>query len=101
MAKKKRGPRKFTLPMAPILGLLAGSKDAIQMVVDGDYDGAVTNLIGNYTGYDTRTKKWWAPNMAKGLLPLIIGILVHKYVGGTPLNVNRMLASANVPIVRI
>ena len=99
--RRKRGKRKFTLPIAVLGGLAAGLAPGIQMAFDGDYEGAIKNVVGNYTGYDMNTQKWWVPNMAKGLLPLVIGILVHKYVGGPPLNVNRMLASANVPIIRI
>jgi len=50
LARKKRGPRKFTLPIAVLGGLAAGLAPGIQMAVDGDYEGAIKNVVGNYTG---------------------------------------------------
>ena len=94
------GKRKFTLPMAPIIGLVVGIAPAIQPLMDGDYEGAVDILKFNYLGI-THDNKFNVEGLMKGLLPLIAGGLVHKFVGGAPLNINRMLASAGVPIVRI
>lgn len=104
--RKKRAARKFTLPIAPIVGLLAGlagpqGDSPIQYALDGDYESAIARLSKSYTGYDPNTGKWEPHLMTAGLVPLLIGGLVHKFVGGAPLNMNRMLASANVPVIRI
>lgn len=101
MTKKKRGPRKFTIPLAPILGLAAGLAKPLQFLLAGQVEYAVIEATRNYTGYDMQAQSFWAPNLMKGLVPLLIGLGVHKFVGGAPLNANRMLAAANVPIIRI
>lgn len=101
MAKKNRAKRKFTIPLAPVLGLAAGLAKPAQFLMNGEVEYAIIEATRNYTGYDMQTGQFWAPNMMKGLFPLAIGLLIHKFVGGAPLNANRMLAAANVPIIRI
>ena len=104
MARKKRGrrgSRQFTLPLAPIAGLIAGLARPAGFLMSGSYDRAFKALTQNYTGYDIASKKWDFNYLKEGLLPLVLGGLVHKYVGGAPLNINRMLANAGVPVVRI
>lgn len=98
--KRKRGTRKFTLPMAPIIGLMVGLAPAIEPILDGDIEGAVNKLKFNYLGL-THDNQFDVHGLWAGLFPLVLGGLVHKFVGGAPLNINRMLANANVPVVRI
>ncbi len=105
--KRKRGKRKFTIPIAPIAGLLAGiagptayGPSILERVIQGDYVDAARLAALQYTGLNVYTGAW-TPMEARGTIALIIGALVHKFVGGAPLNLNRMLASANVPIIRI
>ena len=98
--KKKRGSRKFTIPIAPIVGLAAGLAGPIKDLMDGEVEFAVNKLKYSYLGLDT-DNNFKAEALMNGLVPLIVGGLVHKYVGGAPLNLNRMLAAANVPIIRI
>lgn len=98
--KNKRRSRKFTIPLAPICGILAapaiqaGAKAALA----GDVDGVIYEA-GKFVGFTG--DRFDAFALGSNILPIMIGILVHKFVGGAPLNVNRMLAAANVPIVRI
>jgi len=104
--KKKRGTRKFTIPIAPIVGLAAGFVGPVgdspyEYLMKSDYHSALVRLAKNYTGYDANTGKWEPYLMMSGLVPLVIGCIIHKFVGGAPLNVNRMLAAANVPVIRI
>lgn len=98
--KNKRGPRKFTIPLAPVIGLLAGVVPAVGPALDGDYEGAMNKLKFNYLGL-SHDNQFRPEGLLAGLVPLIVGALVHKFVGGAPLNVNRMLAAANVPVLRI
>jgi hypothetical protein len=98
--KKKRGKRKFTIPIAPIVGLMAGLAGPIKDLMDGEVEFAVNKLKYSYLGLD-ETNKFKPEALMSGLAPLIAGALVHKFVGGPPLNLNRMLAQANVPIIRI
>lgn len=99
--KKKRGKRQFTLPLAVLGGLAAGLVEPAVKVMEGSYESAVHKVVHNYTGYSIGAKRWEPEGLMRGLVPLLIGAAVHKYVGGPPMNVNRMLASANVPIIRI
>jgi hypothetical protein len=97
---RRRGSRKFTIPIAPIVGLAAGLAGPIKDLMDGEVEFAVNKLKYSYLGLDTENK--FKPEaLMSGLAPLIVGGLVHKFVGGPPLNLNRMLAQANVPIIRI
>ena len=102
MAKNKsRRSRKFTIPLAPIAGLAAGMSIPVGKAMAGDYQGALDEVAWAYCGIHPVTKQFEARGLMYGTIPLIIGALVHKFVGGPPLNLNRMLASANVPLIRI
>lgn len=102
MAKKRRRRRKkgFTLPLAPIAGLSAGMIEPLNALMGGNWEHALAVLSYNYTGYNPEDRSFNIMRLQRGLLPLIIGGLVHKYVGGT-LGINRALAASGVPIVRI
>ena len=96
----RRGSRKFTLPLAPIAGLIAAPavRAGINAAIAGDVNGVMyeaAKFVG-ITG-----DRFDAFALASNVTPLLIGCLVHKFVGGAPLNLNRMLASAGVPIIRI
>ena len=99
--KRRRGKRGFTIPLAPIAGLAAGLWGPAEAVMKGDLDTAVHHLLLTYTGYDNKASVWRPEHLQRGLTPLIIGCLVHKFVGGSPLNLNRTLAAAGVPFIRI
>ena len=100
---RRRGRRRYTMtiPIAPIAGLLAGMHEPIVRIMQGKADLAIEAVSRNYTGYSPKDKNWLPERMARGLLPLVIGCLVHKFVGGPPLNLNRVLARAKVPFIRI
>ena len=98
--KRKRAKRKFTLPIAPIAGLAVGLAEPIQVALfQQNYDWAAKEIAARYTGF---FQGGFHPELLmKGLVPLIAGGLVHKFVGGSPINLNKMLAAAGVPIIRI
>jgi hypothetical protein len=52
------------------------------------------------TGYMIDTGKFNFGYLKQGLLPIVAGLLVHKFIGGK-LGVNRALAGAGIPFVRI
>jgi hypothetical protein len=92
--------KKMTIPVAMIAGfapLVSGTVGYIQK--DG-LAGGTWFATQALTGYDTQVGKFWAPNLKKGLLPIVLGMAIHKFVGGT-LGVNRMLAGAGVPLLRL
>jgi len=99
--KKKRAKRKFTIPLAPVAAIVAVVAKPAQMAVDGDYEGAAAELGARVVGYNFQSGQMDLMYAAKNCwIPLVVGGLIHKFVGGT-LGVNRMLAQAGVPVVRI
>lgn len=91
----------MTIPLAPILGLAAGLSTSIEAATAGDYPRAINNAVSSYTGINTTTGQFELPLLLRGILPLTIGLLVHKFIGGPPLNFNAMLGRAKVPFIRI
>lgn len=100
MAKRKSYRRQMTLPVATLAGLGIGIAPSIASLMAGDYVGAFDGLAWRYAGYNNSTKKFDVNGLMQGLLPLVGGALVSKFIGGT-LGVNRKLASAGVPILRL
>lgn len=102
--KRRRGSGGFTIPLAPVIGLAAGMIGPIDRLIAGDAKAAVNEVAYNYLGMANvgyTTPKFDPKGMLNGLVPLALGLLVHKFVGGPPLNANRMLARAKVPLIRI
>lgn len=104
MAKKRaaRKSNKFTLPLAVIggfaplgLNLLGATKRALA----GDLAGASQEIVIRTTGYNTDTKSWNGAVFAETYVPILAGFVVHKLAGR--LGVNRAIAKAGVPILRI
>lgn len=100
--KKKRAKRKFTIPLAPVAAIVATVAKPAQLAIDGDYEAAAAELGSRVVGYNFQSGELDLMYAAKNCwLPLLLGGLIHKFIGGPPLNVNRMLAAANVPVIRI
>ena len=99
--KRKRRSRGMTIPLAPVIGLIGPmAPRIIPSLIRGDFGGALHEARNIYTGFDEHGNfhfEW----LMQGIMPLIGGLLVHKFVGGAPLNANRILANANVPFIRI
>jgi len=107
--KKRTYNRKFTIPVAPLVGLATGfatpprgyPKSAIQYAMDGDINNFINALSNVYLGYNPPDGTFDIKRASRGLLPLVLGLLVHKFVGGSPLNLNRTLARMKIPLIRI
>lgn len=101
MKKLKKGPkkRKFTLPLAVVAGFAApGIK--IWEARGGGLSGVTREAGRILTGVDFWSGQFNFANTRYGLWPILGGMLVHKLVGGV-LGVNRMLASAGIPFIRL
>lgn len=100
---RRRNPG-MRLPVALIAGLapglLASVKGIQQAAATGQPERAAAVPVALYTGFDINSGRWSSAPLRVGLFPLIIGMLVHKFVGGQ-LGLNRALGSAGVPFVRI
>lgn len=104
MARRRRSRRRksMTIPIAPILGLAAGALNEFVLgrALAGDFVGAGKAAVHRYIGIDG-DGNFDAAMLAQGLGPLVLGLLIHKFVGGAPLHANRMLGQAGVPLIRI
>jgi len=98
--KRRRGARKLTIPLAPIARIIAAPavRAGIANAMVGNVDGVLYEA-GKFVGMANGTFDMNA--LISNITPVVVGCLVHKFIGGAPLNVNRMLASANVPLLRI
>jgi len=105
--KTKRRSRQFTIPLAPtaaILGTIARPTPAGTTIIGDVMNGDIPQLL-----YDVREVFAGVDNDGKLRLewllatygPIVAGLLIHRFIGGRPLNVNAMLARAGVPIIRI
>lgn len=100
--KKKRGKRKFTIPIAPIAGFFGGpaTRSMITDALSGNFDGAMKNAA-MIVGWGFWDNKFHLEKLIENVGPMVAGVLVHKFVGGPPLNLNRALANAGVPLIRL
>jgi hypothetical protein len=109
MARKQKTRRKrsFTLPLgliAPTIGLVLrrnpSGSSLLERVTSGDWKGLGYDLQ-EMVGIEGTSGKFRLDYLFNTIAPFIAGGLVHKFVGGAPLNINRKLANAGIPILRI
>jgi len=96
---KRMGKRKFTLPMAVIAPIAWKIQWSIRKLMSGDFEGATKDALWHFAAIDSQGK--FNPEALKTWIPVIAGLLIHKFVGGAPLNLNRHLANAGLPLIRI
>ena len=89
----------MTIPIAAVGGVMAGLISPAQNMLSGNYGMSMIQLVYNYTGYDIGTGAWRLAGLKNGFVPAIIGIAGHKLA--TMAGVNRVLAQAKVPLLRI
>lgn len=101
MAKKHRsnGARQFTIPLALVAGMLPGVASVASKFPDQGLMGSANEATRIYLGWDFREQRWSMGWMKVGLLPLLLGAIGHKFIGGR-LGVNRALSSAGIPFIR-
>jgi len=90
---------KATVPIAVVMGAGAGLIGPLELVLAGRYYEGLRNAVLNYTGYNVQVQTWTMAPMKNGLVPLAIGILIHK--GASMLGVNRALGAAKIPFLRV
>ena len=103
MAKKKQRRRKtgMKLPLAIVMGFAVPVTHlwkTWRATNNLEITGARASEI--FTGYNTLTRTFNLGAMGQGTLPIMLGALAHKIVG-TGMGVNRMLAAAKIPFIRI
>lgn len=103
--KRRRSSGGMTVPLAVVVPLAVGVVPQIIAVMQDPSEMGVSKALNHlckiYTGYAAVEGRFEPQMLAHGLFPLLAGLLIHKFVGGAPFNLNRMLARAKVPFVRI
>ncbi len=96
----KKRARKQTIPLAIGLGLMPLVSSIPSDFKVGGMHEVNKVLILKMTGWnvDRKTDRFQSEWLGRGLLPLIAGFMIHKYVGK---KVNPILARAGVPLFRI
>lgn len=90
----------FTLPLAVIAGLGVPAMDLWQNSLHtGDLNRTAITASAIFTGYNPEAKVWDMAYLKRGLLPVVAGLLAHKMA--SKLGVNRAIAQAGIPFVRI
>lgn len=100
VSRPRRRSKGLTIPLAPLAGLAVGMAPVIRKVLDGAPDQAAIELAFRYTGWNGWENRYQIKALQYGLLPLVAGFMVHKYVGGK-LGVNAALSRAGIPLFRI
>lgn len=102
MAKKKKRTRRNSgpqFPLAIVAGLVPGLATVTNAFQSGGFQEASRQMGIAYLGYDSAIGRWSIDGMWQGSIPLVLGLVVHRLAG--TLGINRQLASARVPFVRI
>lgn len=103
MAKKSKHRKKrgFTVPIAVAAGASVGIANVLNAIKPGVPIGTAISFEASraYLGFNTISNTWNMGDMWRGTFPLFIGLGVHKVA--SKLGVNRMLASAGIPIFRV
>ena len=94
--RKKNG---FTIPIAAVLPVAYVGYNGILYALHQSPQVAMEKATKWFTGYSLENGTWSWENLKFGLLPVAGGVIVHKIA--SKLGVNRALASAGVPWVRI
>lgn len=111
-AKKKRRVRRmyrntrvhhkrgFKVPCAIVLGFAPLVGKTVGNVQSMGWNTGLKESVSSLVPYNPNTGKMQFSNLGYGLLPIIAGVLVHKFIGGG-LGINRALASSGIPFLQI
>ena len=95
--KKTMGKRPTTIPLPLVAGMAAGLAAPAVQAINGDVQGAMLTLSRNYIGWDGQ--KVTLAGLKQGLVPLLIGFLIHK--AAVMAGVNRALGRSGIPLIRL
>lgn len=102
MAKRGKSRRRsngFKLPLAIMAPVGFVAADTIDQVRRVGLSSGMNKLTAELTGYEVNSGQFRWDMAKKGAVPILLGAMVHKVAGRT--GVNRALASAGVPWIRI
>lgn len=100
--KKKHTKKKFTLPLAILAGFMPAVADVQKNVNSfGGWGGSALHTGAGLIGYDTvsGTYRGWSQAKYAGTGGIVLGFIVHLLA--SKFGVNRMIARAGIPFIRI
>jgi hypothetical protein len=89
----------MTIPLAAVAGFVPLASISLKAYKEGGLEAVAPTMCSVLTGYEPRNKSFNIMYMKDGTIPIIGGLLVHKLA--SKLGINRMLAQAGVPLLRI
>ena len=96
---RRRNYRKrngFTIPLGVVAGIAVPTALALN---EKTWQQKVTQVSRSLIGYRPWAGTFDFRDLKMGLLPILMGIGVHKVAG--MLGINRVLASSGLPVIRI
>lgn len=97
VAVRRKKPQ-ITIPLAVLAGFVPPAAFLWSHKDSGPY--VVANDLGRiFTGWDGATSQWSWRNLKLGAFPVLGGFIVHAIA--TKIGLNRVLARAGIPLIRI
>lgn len=98
---KRRAKKKFTIPITMAVPTAMVGIGAIQDFQKLGASEAGDRFLGHMTGFRVRpgNPSFMFERLKYGLLPIMAGMVAHKVAG--KLGINKAMASAGIPIIRI
>lgn len=90
---------KMTIPLAVLGGLVPTVVASLETAKAQGPMGGLKMAGMRMTGYNPWVGKWYASEMAAGWVPLLAGVFAHKLANR--IGINRAVARAGIPLVRI
>jgi hypothetical protein len=93
--------KKFTIPLAIVAGFIPAVANAHRYASTYGWPQSIMRAGGGLIGYDTITGHYdgWSRMQESGTPQIAIGFFVHFLA--SRLGVNRMIAQAGIPIIRL
>jgi len=98
-AKRRHKRPGMTIPLGVVAGFVPLGLFAYDGLVIGGPQNASSRVAMRLTGYDSSVHKWFFKELAMGWAPILGGIFAHK--AANRLGINRAIAHAGIPLLRI
>jgi hypothetical protein len=98
--KRRNGGRGLTIPLAVVAGLTPPLISIAGKFPEGGIKLCMQEASRIFTGWDPVIGQYDITWMKFGALPVILGGLAHRFIGGK-LGINRALSKAGIPFLRL
>jgi hypothetical protein len=93
---RRGGGGKMKIPLAVVMGMIPGMRTPAFQILRGNFDGAFTDFIIRYTGWDRNQNNWNTYYLKEGLYPAIAGWALHY--AANILGINKRLSRFGLPV---